>query len=64
MTKTLIVGLGNMGVSHALAHHANAGSEIVGLVNRSPRELPQRFRTIPCFDTVRSGIETGNPTWS
>ena len=32
--RVLIAGLGNMGMSHALAHH-KAGSEIVGLVNRS-----------------------------
>ena len=35
MTRVLIAGLGNMGLSHALAHHKEDGAEIVGLVNRS-----------------------------
>ncbi|MCA0929079.1 Gfo/Idh/MocA family protein [Ruegeria profundi] len=37
MTKVLIAGLGNMGLSHALAHHNHPDAEIVGLVNRSGR---------------------------
>ena len=39
--RVLVVGLGNMGLSHADAYHRNAGFEIVGLVNRSPVELPE-----------------------
>ena len=35
MTRVLIAGLGNMGRSHALAHHAHPDAKIVGLVNRS-----------------------------
>ena len=38
--RTLVAGLGNMGMSHALAYHKNPGFEIVGLVNRSKVELP------------------------
>ena len=38
--KVLIAGLGNMGRSHALAHHHHPDTEIVGLVNRSPVDLP------------------------
>jgi predicted dehydrogenase len=60
MTKTLIVGLGNMGLSHALAHHAAEGSEIVGLVNRSPRELPEALAGYPRFDSFEAGMAT-NP---
>ncbi len=33
--RTLVVGLGNMGRSHALAYHHNPAFEVVGLVNRS-----------------------------
>jgi len=33
--KVLVAGLGNMGRSHALAYHRQAGFDIVGLVNRS-----------------------------
>ena len=35
MTRVLIAGLGNMGLSHALAHHHHPDGQIVGLVNRS-----------------------------
>ncbi len=59
MTKTLVVGLGNMGRSHALAHHANPGSEIVGLVNRSPRDLPDELAPYPLFDSFEAGMATG-----
>ncbi len=38
--KVLIAGLGNMGRSHALAHHHHPDAQIVGLVNRSPVDLP------------------------
>jgi predicted dehydrogenase len=38
--RTLVVGLGNMGRSHALAYHASPAFEIVGLVNRSTPDLP------------------------
>ena len=33
--RTFVMGLGQMGRSHALAYHADPGFEIVGLVNRS-----------------------------
>jgi predicted dehydrogenase len=38
--RVLVAGLGNMGLSHALAYAANPGFEIVGLVNRSAAKLP------------------------
>lgn len=47
-----------MGISHALAHHANPGSEIVGLVNRSPRELPDALTRYPRFDSFEAGMAT------
>lgn len=56
--RVLIVGLGNMGQSHALAHHALAGSEIVGLVNRSPRDLPEALTGYPLFRTFDEGMTT------
>lgn len=37
--KVLVVGLGNMGRSHALSYQNNPGFEIVGLVNRSKPNL-------------------------
>jgi predicted dehydrogenase len=57
MTRVLVVGLGNMGRSHALAHHG-LGSEIVGLVNRSDLELPEKLRACPRFRTFEEGLQT------
>ena len=57
MTRVLVVGLGNMGRSHALAHH-HAGSQIVGLVNRSDVELPEALRAYPRFRTFDEGLRT------
>jgi predicted dehydrogenase len=45
--RTLVAGLGNMGRSHALAYHANPTFEIVGLVNRSPVDLPPELAAYP-----------------
>lgn len=56
MTRVLIVGLGNMGMSHALAHHA-LGSEIAGLVNRSEAELPEPLKACPRFSSFEEGME-------
>jgi predicted dehydrogenase len=47
MIRTLVAGLGVMGRSHALAYHANPAFEIVGLVNRSPVDLPRALRGYP-----------------
>ncbi len=41
--RTVVIGLGQMGKSHALAYHRNPGFEIVGLVNRSPVDLPDEL---------------------
>ncbi len=43
MTRVLIIGLGQMGRAQALAHH-RAGSQIVGLVNRSRVDLPSALQ--------------------
>ena len=58
MIRVLIVGLGNMGISHALAHHGHPDSEIVGLVNRSPVELPEPLRRYKRFDGFEEGMTT------
>ena len=42
--RVLVVGLGNMGLSHALAYHHNDGFEIIGLVNRSKPDLPEALQ--------------------
>ena len=38
--RVLVVGLGNMGASHASAYHRNDGFEIVGLCSRSIKSKP------------------------
>ncbi|MEM7694155.1 MAG: Gfo/Idh/MocA family oxidoreductase [Pseudomonadota bacterium] len=47
MLRVVIVGLGTMGQSHALAHHAAADAKIVALVNRSPRAMPAPLAGYP-----------------
>lgn len=49
-----------MGVSHALAHHKLDRAEIVGLVNRSPVDLPEELRGYPLYRTFEKGLAT-NP---
>ena len=53
--RVLIIGLGHMGQSHALAHHF-AGSEIVGLVIRSVPALPAELQAYPQFRTAAEGL--------
>ena len=60
MTRVLIAGLGNMGLSHALAHHHHPDAEIVGLVNRSPLDLPPDLASYPIFTSFEDGLAT-NP---
>ena len=44
MIRVLVVGLGNMGLSHTLAYHNNPAFQIVGLVNRSTPKLPAELQ--------------------
>ena len=61
MTRVLIAGLGNMGMSHALAHHRHPDAEIVGLVNRSPVNLPPELRGYPFFKAFDEGLSATDP---
>lgn len=58
MTKlrTLVIGLGQMGLSHAQAYHANPGFEIIGLVNRSPVQLPEALAGYPLLTDLDAGF--------
>ena len=47
MIRVLVVGLGNMGLSHALAYHNNPAFQIVGLVNRSTPKMPAELQAYP-----------------
>ncbi len=54
--RTVVVGLGQMGLSHALAYHRNPGFAIVGLVNRSPVVLPDELRAYPVLPGFEAGL--------
>jgi predicted dehydrogenase len=45
-----------MGQSHAIAHHANPGFEIVGLANRSAVCLPEVLRGYPMVKSLEEGL--------
>jgi predicted dehydrogenase len=60
MTRVIIAGLGNMGISHALAYHNLPEAEIVGLVNRSVVALPDELVNYPNYRTFEEGMAT-NP---
>jgi len=57
--RTLVIGLGQMGLSHALAYHRNPGFEIIGLVNRSPVALPEELRRYPMLGSFEAGLALG-----
>ena len=59
--KVLIAGLGNMGMSHALAHHHHPDATIVGLVNRSPVALPPELESYSRFKTFSDGLQATKP---
>ena len=53
--RVLIVGLGQMGRAHALAH-LKLGSQIIGLVNRSPLTLPPDLQPCPQFRSLDDAL--------
>jgi len=59
--KTLVVGLGNMGQSHALAYAVNAGFEIVGLANRSKPDLAPELSGLPLYDSFDAAMAACQP---
>ena len=63
--RILVVGLGNMGRSHALAYHRLDGFEIVGLVSRSIRstahQLPAELRGYPLFEDYDEALRATRP---
>lgn len=61
MTRVLIAGLGNMGLSHALAHHKQDGAEIVGLVNRSGQVDHPDLQGYPVFTDFHAALEETKP---
>ncbi|MEO9823952.1 MAG: Gfo/Idh/MocA family oxidoreductase [Paracoccaceae bacterium] len=56
MIRAVVAGLGNMGRSHALALHNHPEVELVGLVNRSPVDLPDALAAYPLLATFDEGL--------
>jgi len=59
--RVFVVGLGNMGLSHALAYHANPGFDVVGLANRSEVKLPPALQSYARFGSFEEGLAKTNP---
>ena len=62
--KILVVGLGNMGVSHANAYHKMDGFEIVGLMSRtikSRKDIPEHLAGYPLFEDYEQALSQTNP---
>ena len=59
--RVLIAGLGNMGRSHALAHHVDPRSQIVGLVNRSTVDLPEGLGGYPMYQDFDQALAETSP---
>ncbi len=60
-TSVLIAGLGTMGQSHALAHHAHPDAEIVALVNRSAVDLPEELTGYRLFSDFATALRETRP---
>ncbi|WP_050605319.1 Gfo/Idh/MocA family protein [Ruegeria sp. 6PALISEP08] len=61
MTRVLIAGLGNMGLSHALAHHHHPDAQIVGLVNRSGRVDHPELSSYPAYSDFQAALAATRP---
>ena len=61
--KVLVVGLGNMGASHASAYHRNPGFEIVGLMSRSikGKKVPDELSNYPLFEDFDTALAATKP---
>jgi predicted dehydrogenase len=62
--RTLVVGCGNMGTSHARAYHQLDGFEIVGLVSRKPEsreKLSKELGGLPTFRDFKEALELTKP---
>ncbi|MEZ5731090.1 MAG: Gfo/Idh/MocA family oxidoreductase [Paracoccaceae bacterium] len=59
--RVLVAGLGNMGLSHALAHHHHPEAEIVGLVNRSGRCDHPDLAPYPVYDDFYRALAATEP---
>ena len=62
--RVLVVGVGNMGLSHALAYDKIEGFELVGLCSRSIRgrnDLPVELASLPRYENVDEALADSRP---
>ena len=61
--KMLVVGLGNMGASHASAYHRMDGFEIAGLMSRSikSKTIPDELSGYPLFEDFDEALSATKP---
>jgi predicted dehydrogenase len=63
--RILVVGVGNMGQSHAKAYHANPGFELVGLMSRTIKArhnaLPPELQGYPLFGDLEQALGETRP---
>ena len=62
--KTLVVGCGNMGISHARAYHQLPEFDIVGLVSRKPQsreKLSQELGGLPTYASFDEALRETKP---
>jgi predicted dehydrogenase len=62
--RVLVVGIGNMGISHARAYQAIDGFEIVGLCSRNigeRAEIAKEFKGIPQYTDYAEALSVCNP---
>ena len=62
--RVLVVGVGNIGLSHAKAYHAIEGFELVGLMSRtvtSRKDLPAELDDVPRFENFAKALEIAKP---
>jgi len=61
--RILVVGLGNMGASHASAYHRMDGFEIVGLCSRTikSKEIPAELQAYPLFEDYGAALAELKP---
>lgn len=62
--KMLVVGLGNMGASHAKAYHEMDGFEIVGLMSRSIKsrtDIPDHLKGYPLYEDFDAALAETKP---
>ena len=64
VVRVLVVGVGNMGLSHALAYQKIDGFEVVGLCSRTIRgrnDLPAELAALPRYESFDDALSRSSP---